>query len=519
MRLRYGIAGALGFSLALLPMARAVAQTAARVVMAVGDVAAQRAAERVKLTQGADVRVGDRVTTAVQSHAQLRFSDEALVALRPESEFLIDGYSFQTPGSGPERAVFRLVKGGFRTVTGQIGRINQEQYQVLTTQATIGIRGTHYELLICAPRQCTRRDGTAAAAGLYGGVYDGRLSVAARGEQAEYGAREYFFVPDNDVPQRLLSPPEFMLTRVNAPTPRQNIAALRIGQPAEDSSVWIRVSQQHSAADDDPYQVTEDLNRRSLPPQPPAPPTPPPVPPTPPTPPTPPPVPPTFAGTIGVMVSPATFVDQTPTTTATLDLAGAVTAITGPGFNASLGTATLADVGSDGPAGLNWGRWAGAGSTIVAGAVNFNGQPLHYIYGATPTNLPTNGRVTYNPIGGTLPTLSIGGQTGTLVSGGQVVVDFGQAGASLTGLQVGFTNATYSMTGNAPLLPNGRFSQNNPQFLLLNCIGNGCLVINGGGFDGFLVGNTGTGVGLGYNFNVGSGAPNLIRGVVGYRRQ
>ena len=184
MRLRYGIAGALGFSLALLPMAKAVAQTAARVVMAVGDVSAQRGAERAKLTQGSDVRVGDRVTTAVQSHAQLRFSDEALVALRPESEFLIDGYSFQTPGSGPERAVFRLVRGGFRTVTGQIGRINQEQYQVLTTQATIGIRGTHYELLICAPLQCARRDGTTAPPGLYGGVYDGRLAVSSLGDQA-----------------------------------------------------------------------------------------------------------------------------------------------------------------------------------------------------------------------------------------------------------------------------------------------------------------------------------------------
>ena len=305
MRLRYGIAGALGFSLALLPMAKAVAQTAARVVMAVGDVAAQRAADRVKLTQGSDVQVGDRVTTAVQSHAQLRFSDEALVALRPESEFLLDGYSFQSPGSGPERAVFRLVRGGFRTVTGQIGRVNRDQYQVLTTQATIGIRGTSYELLICAPLQCTRRDGTAAAAGLYGGVYDGRLAVAARGEQAEFGAREYFFVPDNDVPQRLLSPPEFMLTRVNAAPARQNIASLQIGQPAGDSSVWIRVSQQHtSALEDDRYQSTEDLSKQRLalppPPPPPQPPTPPP--PTPP--PVPPPTPPTFNGTIGAFVGP-----------------------------------------------------------------------------------------------------------------------------------------------------------------------------------------------------------------------
>lgn len=506
MRLRHGIAGALGLSLALLPMAKAVAQTAARVVMAVGDVAAQRGADRAKLTQGSDIRVGDRVTTAVQSHAQLRFSDEALVAMRPESEFLIDGYSFQTPGSGPERAVFRLVKGGFRTVTGQIGRVNRDQYQVLTTQATIGIRGTHYELLICAPLQCVRRDGSAAAAGLYGGVYEGRLAVAARGELAEYAAREYFFVPDNDVPQRLLTPPEFMLTRINAPTLRQDIAALRLEQPPESTLVRARMP---STLGEDQYQSTEDLNRPVLappPPQTPPPPVPPPVPPP----------PPVFSGIIGAFSGNSTFFDVStnPGLSVTLNGNGAVTAITG-GFSAMLGTATLADVGQDLTAGLNWGRWAGAGSTIFAGQTNLSGQPLHYIYGAAATNLPAAGRVTYNPVGGTLPTMSINGQTGTLVSGGVVVVDFGQAFAQLTGLQVGFTNAVYSMDGVAGLLPGGRFSTNQGA---ASCLGNGCLGITGAGFDGFVVGNTGTGVGLGYNFNIGSGVPNFIRGVVGYRR-
>jgi len=520
MRLRYGIAGALGFSLALLPMAKAVAQTAARVVMAVGEVAAQRGSDRAKLTQGSDVRVGDSVTTAAQSHAQLRFSDEALVALRPESEFLIDGYSFQSPGSGPERAVFRLVKGGFRTVTGQIGRVNRDQYQVLTTQATIGIRGTHYELLICAPLQCARRDGTAAPAGLYGGVYEGRVAVAARGEQAEYGAREYFFVPDNDVPQRLLTPPEFMLTRISAPTPRQNIAELRVGQPPTSTLVRAGGRNTNGMPDpsgDDLYQSTEDLDRPILQPPPPPPPPTPPPPPIPPAP-TPPPAPPTFSGTIGALSSSTTFVDASTNQglSVTLDSNAAVTAINSAGFNATLGTATLADVGANALAGnLNWGRWAGAGSTIIAGQTNLSGQPLHYIYGAAATNLPTLGQVTYTPVGGTLPTMSANGQTGTLVSGGVVLIDFGQAFAQLTGLQVGFTNATYTMSGGASLLPGGRFSTNQAT---VGCVGNACASAPTGGFDGFLVGNTGTGLGLGYNINASVGLPNFIRGVVGYRR-
>ena len=238
MRLQAAVS-VLGLTLAMLPMAKAVAQTAGRVVMAVGDVAVQRANDRVKLSQGAEVRVGDRVTTGAQSHAQLRFSDEALVALRPDSEFHIDGYSFQSPGTGPERAVFRLVKGGFRTVTGQIGRINRDQYQVLTSQATIGIRGTHYELMTCAPDQCRRRNGTIAPAGVHGAVFDGRLAVTAFGAQVEFGSREYFLVPDNNVPQRVLAPPEFMLTRVEASTPPTLLASLSLSTVPEQESALI----------------------------------------------------------------------------------------------------------------------------------------------------------------------------------------------------------------------------------------------------------------------------------------
>ena len=220
------------------------------------------------------------------------------------------------------------------------------------------------------------------------------------------------------------------------------------------------------------------------------------------------------------MVSPNTSIGDSPTTTATLNQAGAVIAINDPNVRATLGTAMLADVGSDALAGnLNWGRWAGAGSMIQTGPIgdpiDQSGQPLHYIYGNAATNLPTSGRVNYNPVGGTSPTMSLNGQTGTLVSGGQVAIDFGQATASLVGMQVGLASAVYSMSGNASLIA-GRFTDFAPT---TSCSGGGCLAIQGASFDGFLVGNTGTGVGLGYSFDVSSGLANHIRGVVGYRRQ
>jgi hypothetical protein len=50
------------------------------------------------------------------------------------------------PGS---RAFFRLLKGGFRAVSGLIGKVDRNEYRVDTPVATIGIRGTDYLLILC----------------------------------------------------------------------------------------------------------------------------------------------------------------------------------------------------------------------------------------------------------------------------------------------------------------------------------------------------------------------------------
>jgi hypothetical protein len=199
---------------ALLASGAALAQ-AGRVVLAVGDVAAVRGADRVRLSAGATVGVGDAIVTGADGHAQIRFSDEALVAIKPGSEFRIEAYAFAGRADGSERAVFRLVRGGFRTLTGRIGQVNRDTYQVLTTQATIGIRGTHYQLEICGPGECRETpDEPPAAPGLYGGVYDGSVIATTTAASAIFASREFFVVPDGGIPARLIGPPSFLSSRL-----------------------------------------------------------------------------------------------------------------------------------------------------------------------------------------------------------------------------------------------------------------------------------------------------------------
>src|ERR1700720_499685 len=200
--------------LCLLAAGAAFGQPAGKMLLAVGDVAALRGTERVRLTAGAPVNVGDTVVTGAQSHAQIRFADDALVALKPDSEFRIERYNFSGAADSGEVAVFRLLKGGFRTLTGQIGKLNRDQYQLLTTQATIGIRGTHYQLQICSAGQCMN-NAAPAGSGMYGGVYEGRVIVSNPLGADEYGAEEFFYVPDGEAPQRWLAPPDFLSDRLD----------------------------------------------------------------------------------------------------------------------------------------------------------------------------------------------------------------------------------------------------------------------------------------------------------------
>lgn len=88
---------------------------------------------------------GDLLRTGPAANAQIKFTDGGIVALKPESALRIDDYTHQAAG-GAQKQVMSLVKGGLRAVTGTIGKTNKEDYKLNTPVATIGIRGTLYEV-------------------------------------------------------------------------------------------------------------------------------------------------------------------------------------------------------------------------------------------------------------------------------------------------------------------------------------------------------------------------------------
>ncbi|MCH8550908.1 MAG: FecR family protein [Natronospirillum sp.] len=182
--------------LAALPASTVAEELVGRVVSVVGEVIAIRpdATER-RLQRRSDVLVGDTLVTGANGRAQIRFVDDGLLDLRPDSELYIEAYAEateETPGS----AVLEFSRGALRTISGRIGQEAGDRYQMDTAPASIGIRGTDYALQYCAAA-CIEAGGSE---GLYGRVNDGAITVTNLTGTADFESGQFFGVADQNTP-------------------------------------------------------------------------------------------------------------------------------------------------------------------------------------------------------------------------------------------------------------------------------------------------------------------------------
>ena len=88
----------------------------------------------------------DQITTGAKSFAVIKLKDGTRITVRPDSQLSIKKYTFE---EGKEEAEFDLVKGGMRALTGLMGKTNPDATNVKTAYATMGIRGTSYDIRLC----------------------------------------------------------------------------------------------------------------------------------------------------------------------------------------------------------------------------------------------------------------------------------------------------------------------------------------------------------------------------------
>ncbi len=106
-----------------------------------------------KLARGSVIFTDEMIHVEGASKLQVRFTDGSLINLIPNTKYQINAYSY-TNQTSSNQYIGQVFTGGFRHITGDIAKTNPDKVQVKTPTATIGVRGTSFEVLV-TPNQGT----------------------------------------------------------------------------------------------------------------------------------------------------------------------------------------------------------------------------------------------------------------------------------------------------------------------------------------------------------------------------
>ncbi len=163
---------------------------------------------------GMKVQQGDSLLTGDDGFVCLLMSDGGKLVLRPGTQIKIEAYQFDQDQPQHDQFVFSTLKGGLRALSGLISKRGQrDAYQANTHTATIGIRGTEYDLRVCEPRPDKKNDCDGLAEGTYLSVIVGAIVVSNERGYIDLMAGQFGFAPPNLPPVVLRRDPgvSFML--------------------------------------------------------------------------------------------------------------------------------------------------------------------------------------------------------------------------------------------------------------------------------------------------------------------
>ncbi len=196
-------------ALALLAPLFAFAQASVQYLS--GTLSVQRPDGSVQvLAERSNVFVGDVISTERDSYAQLRFTDGGQVTLRPNTQVKIETYGYEEGRPERDNFAMQLFKGGLRSLTGLIGKrtTNRNAYRMVTSTATIGVRGTDYSAIdIPAPPPGQSAPPNLPPPGVYVTVADGQIALISGGVEQLVGVGQVGFSSNINLPPRLIPPP------------------------------------------------------------------------------------------------------------------------------------------------------------------------------------------------------------------------------------------------------------------------------------------------------------------------
>lgn len=175
-----------------------------------GPLLAKKADGTVKiLSLKSEVAQGDTLMSEKNTYAQIRFTDNSEMTVRPGTSFTIENFAFDPAKPDGDSAIFSLLKGSLRSTTGLLGKRNKEKFSLRTPTGIIGIHGTTF-IASYVPSPLPNGSGTQLPAqptlspGLHLQVTDGAIVVANNGGSLGFQAGQFGYVPAINQPPVLV---------------------------------------------------------------------------------------------------------------------------------------------------------------------------------------------------------------------------------------------------------------------------------------------------------------------------
>jgi hypothetical protein len=202
-RLRQALLGVLLCAAPVLALAQGVVQHLS------GTLSAQRPDGTIRLlSEKSQIQPGEVLSTERDSYAQLRFPDGGRITMRPNSQVKLDSYRFSEKEPQRDSFVMSLLRGGFRAITGLIGKRKREAYKIQTATATVGIRGTTFSAIdVPRPPEARAPDPDAPPPGVYVIVTDGVVAFMSGNVAQDVAAGQTAVSTDFNLPPRLIPTP------------------------------------------------------------------------------------------------------------------------------------------------------------------------------------------------------------------------------------------------------------------------------------------------------------------------
>jgi hypothetical protein len=232
-------------ALAALAITDAIAANqAATVQLADGDARVVSGGAERKLKAGDAVSEGDTLVTGKNGEVHLTMQDAGFMVVRPSTRFEIVRYT--ADGGDKDTGVFKLLAGGVRSITGWIGKFNAKSYQIQTSNATVGIRGTDHET------RYVPEGSTEGEPGTYDRVYAGETSIETSSGATTVTRDQSAFQPigSRERPRRLAQIPAFYRASIHeAMIAKKHEEIQRV--VAERREARLKVLKENKAAGED----------------------------------------------------------------------------------------------------------------------------------------------------------------------------------------------------------------------------------------------------------------------------